>query len=108
MKSAAALGMAEAIEAALAALPAVPDRDRVVARLMREGASAGDAAIFADLWIQYRDASAVVSAGGLGVSRAARLRDSARAGMRRLPWIEASWLWAGGVEAAEDDGGSDG
>lgn len=102
-QAAIAAALARHPAAALAAVPAVPDRDRVVARLMREGASAGDAAVFADLWIQYRDASAVVSGGGAGAIRAARLRDSARAGMRRLPWIDAEWLWAGGVEAADDE-----
>lgn len=90
------------------------NRDRVVARLVREGASVGDAIQFADLWLQYSEASENIVKNGTIVQHPRTLnpitnpyvahRDSARAGMRRLPWIEASWLWAGGVEAAEDDG----
>ena len=92
------------------------NRDRVVARLIREGASVADATQFADLWLQYSEASENTVKNGTIVQHPRTLnpitnpyvahRDSARVGMRRLPWIEASWLWAGGVEAAEDDGGS--
>jgi hypothetical protein len=80
------------------------NRDRVVARLVREGASVGDAIQFADLWLQYSEASENIVKNGTIVQHPRTLnpitnpyvahRDSARAGMRRLSWIEAGWLRA--------------
>lgn len=88
-------------------------RDRVVARLVREGASVADAIQFADLWLQYSEAAENIVKNGTIVQHPRTLnpitnpyvahRDSARAGMRKLPWIDAEWLWAGGVEAAGED-----
>lgn len=103
MKSAAAHGLADAIEAALAGA-VVGERDRIVARFVRDGAPVVDAALYADWWLQYRDASAAVGVGGVAGRAAVKSRDAARAGMARLPWIRADWLWSGGVDAPEDEG----
>ena len=87
----------------LAAEARAARRVDIIARLVREGAQRDQATLYADLFLEYEEASANIARHGVIVQHPRTLnpidnpylarRDRARRELQRMRWIHAAWLW---------------